>query len=73
MFFKERRIKFQLINLAEKEMSRGELTSVLASVSLDELIDTNSKLGTTDNNEKLNIHILYFNIFKFSFLIFLSI
>ncbi len=49
MFFKERRIKFQLINLAEKEMSRGELTSVLASVSLDELIDTNSKLYKEKN------------------------
>jgi arsenate reductase len=49
MFFKERRIKFQLINLAEKEMSRGELTSVLSSVSLDNLIDTNSKVYKDKN------------------------
>ncbi len=43
MFFKERRIPFQLINLAEKPMSKGELASVLNSVSAEDLIDTESK------------------------------
>jgi arsenate reductase (glutaredoxin) len=49
MFFKERRIKFQLINLSEKPMSKGELTSILSSVTLDDLIDINSKLYKEKN------------------------
>ncbi|WP_243393269.1 ArsC/Spx/MgsR family protein [Leptospira perolatii] len=44
MFFKERRIPFQLINLAEKPMSKGELQSVLRTVTADELVDTESKV-----------------------------
>lgn len=44
MFFKERRIPFQLINIAEKAMSKGEIQSILGSVSLDDLIDTESKV-----------------------------
>ena len=32
-FFKERRIKVQFIDLKEKEMSKGELTSVMQAVS----------------------------------------
>ncbi|HMU83606.1 MAG TPA: arsenate reductase family protein [Leptospiraceae bacterium] len=43
MFFKERRITYQFINLAEKPMSRGELTSVMASIPAEELIDTESR------------------------------
>lgn len=43
MFFKERRVSYQLINMAEKPMSRGELASVLGSVSGDDLIDKESK------------------------------
>lgn len=31
-FFKERRIKVQFIDLREKEMSKGELTSVMQAV-----------------------------------------
>jgi len=31
-FFKERRIKVQFIDLKEKEMSKGELTSVMQAV-----------------------------------------
>ena len=38
-WFKERRIKFQLIDLASKGMSRGEFSSVKSAVGLDELID----------------------------------
>lgn len=43
-YFKERNIKFQFIDLAQKSMSRGELNSVLANCgSLDELINVKSK------------------------------
>ena len=39
-WFKERGIKFQMIDLAQKGMSRGELDSVLKAVGgLDALID----------------------------------
>jgi arsenate reductase len=43
LYFQERRVSFQFINLAEKEMSKGELRSILGSVTLDSLIDTESK------------------------------
>lgn len=49
MFFKERRIPFQLINIAEKAMSKGEIQSVLSSVKIDDLIDTESKVYTDKN------------------------
>ena len=43
-YFKERNIRFQFIDLAQKSMSRGELNSVLANCgSLDELINVKSK------------------------------
>lgn len=43
-YFKERRIKFQFIDLREKEMSKGELQSVMSAVSgLDALIDPKAK------------------------------
>jgi len=42
-FFKERRVKYQFINLAEKGMSKGELTSVKNAVGLDNLIDEQGK------------------------------
>ena len=43
-WFKERGIKFQMIDLAQKGMSRGELDSVLkAAGGLDALIDEKSK------------------------------
>ena len=38
-WFKERRIKFQSIDLKKYGMSRGELTSVKAAVGLEALID----------------------------------
>ncbi len=43
MFFKERRIPYQFIDLAEKGISQGELRSVQASIPLDQLIDTEGK------------------------------
>lgn len=42
-FFKERKIQFQFIDLNEKPMSKGELTSVLRSVNINELINTKAK------------------------------
>lgn len=42
-FFKERNIKFQFIDLSEKSMSKGELSSVLNSVTINDLINTKSK------------------------------
>lgn len=42
-YFKERRIPFQFINLAEKGLSKGELTSVKAAVGLDNLMDREGK------------------------------
>lgn len=42
-FFKERKIKFQFIDLNEKPMSKGELSSVLRSININDLINTKSK------------------------------
>ena len=63
-YFKERGIKFQFIDLKEKGMSKGELTSVKQAVGgLDKLLDENSKdkntlfllkyLSDEDKEEKL--------------------
>lgn len=49
-FFKERRINFQFIDLKEKAMSKGELSSVKNSVGLENLIDKDSK-----DYKKLNL------------------
>lgn len=38
-YFKERRIKYQAIDLKKYGISKGELTSVLRSVKLEDLID----------------------------------
>ncbi len=43
-YFKERRIPFQFVNLAERGMSKGELASVKAAAGgLDNLIDREGK------------------------------
>ena len=38
-YFKERRVKFQAIDLAKTGISKGELTSVLRCVKLEDLLD----------------------------------
>ena len=40
-YFKERRIKYQFIDLIRYGMSRGELNSVISAVGLDNLVDPN--------------------------------
>jgi arsenate reductase len=42
-YFKERKIKYQLVDLNQKELSKGELQSVRAAVGLKSLIDEKSK------------------------------
>ena len=39
-YFKERRVKFQAVDIKKYGMSRGELTSVKNAVGLDNLVDT---------------------------------
>ncbi|MDE5621018.1 MAG: ArsC family transcriptional regulator [Ruminococcus sp.] len=70
-FFKERRIKYQLIDMKEKGMSKGEFNSIKQAVGgLDFMIDENSKdndmltlikyLSDSDKEEKVfeNQHII---------------
>ena len=42
-YFKERRIPFQFVNLAERGLSKGELNSVKGAVGIDNLIDREGK------------------------------
>jgi len=42
-YFKERRIPFQFINLAEKGLSKGELNSIKAVIGIDNLINREGK------------------------------
>lgn len=63
-YFKERRIKYQLIDLKEKDMSKGEFNSVKQAVGgIDAMINENAKdkdvlllmkyLSDSDKEEKL--------------------
>ena len=52
-WFKERGIKFQMIDLAQKGMSKGELDSVLKAVGgLDNLLDRLPTSPTTRTRRK---------------------
>lgn len=42
-YFKERRIPFHFVNLAERGPSKGELDSVKAVIGLDNLVDREGK------------------------------
>lgn len=42
-FFKERKIKFQFINLSEKGISKGELNAITRVIPLDDLLDKEGK------------------------------
>jgi arsenate reductase (glutaredoxin) len=56
-YFKERKIKYQFIDLNQKEISKRELDTLKAAVGLNNLIDTKSKeyeksnLGSIRNAE----------------------
>lgn len=70
-YFKERRVKYQLIDMKEKGMSRGEFNNILKAVGgIDNMIDEKAKdkdllallkyLTDTDKEEKLfeNQHLI---------------
>ena len=42
-YFKERRVPFHFVNLAERGLSKGELDSVKGVIGLDNLIDREGK------------------------------
>lgn len=42
-YFKERKIKYQLIDLSEKAISKGELQSIKKSIGLKNIINTKAK------------------------------
>ena len=42
-YFKERRIKYQFVDILKFGMSRGELNSVKNAIGLDEMIDKNDQ------------------------------
>ena len=48
-YFKERRIKYQMIDIKEKDMSKGEFASVKSAVGINELINTKSKNYSKSN------------------------
>ncbi|NOV89214.1 arsenate reductase-like glutaredoxin family protein [Clostridium acetobutylicum] len=52
-YFKERKIKYQFIDLKEKGLSKGELNSVKASVGLDNLINAKAKKYKALNLDKI--------------------
>ena len=52
-FFKERKIKFQVIDLKEKALSKGELQSVKKVVGLENLINKSAKDYTKLNMDKI--------------------
>lgn len=54
-YFKERRIKYQFVDLNIKGLSKGELNSVKSSVGLENLIDTEGK-EYKEKNLKYLVH-----------------
>lgn len=42
-FFMERKIAIQFINLEEKNLSKGELESVIRKIKIEDLVDTDGK------------------------------
>jgi len=56
-FFKERRVQYQLIDLKEKNISKGELQNIKRAVDLSELIDRECR-----EFDKKNLKYISFNI-----------
>ena len=55
MYFKERRIPFQFVDITRKGLSRGELNSIKQSVAMDDLVDREGK-AYVKKNLKYLIH-----------------
>ena len=58
-FFKERSVKIQFINLAEKGLSKGELQSISNKIPMNELLNKQSR-----EYEKLNLKYMKYDIEK---------
>lgn len=54
-YFKERKIRYQFIDIKKYSLSKGEFESVRASVGLRELIDTQAKEYKTLNMQNLGV------------------
>ncbi|WP_297636957.1 ArsC/Spx/MgsR family protein [uncultured Clostridium sp.] len=52
-YFKERRIKYSLVDLDEKGISKGELNNIKRSIKINELINVNSKDYKKSNLDKI--------------------
>lgn len=52
-YFKERKIKYQFIDLSQKALSKGELDSVKTSVGINNLINTKVKEYKTLNLDNI--------------------
>ena len=52
-YFKERKIKFQFINLDEKGISKGELNSIKQKIKINDLINESSKEYKKLNLDKI--------------------
>ena len=52
-YFKERKIKYQFIDLSQKALSKGELNSVKTSVGINNLINTKAKEYKTLNLDNI--------------------
>jgi arsenate reductase len=58
-FFRERRVKFQFIDLAQRGLSRGELERVRDAVGLEGLVDTEGQ-----EYRRLNLRYMKFDILE---------
>ncbi|WP_195972575.1 arsenate reductase family protein [Clostridium thermobutyricum] len=52
-YFKERRIKYSLIDLDEKGISKGELNNIKRCIKINDLINTNAKDYKKSNLDKI--------------------
>ena len=52
-YFKERNIKYQIIDLKQKSLSKGEFDSVKAAVGLNELINNKAKEYRSLNMDRI--------------------
>lgn len=52
-YFKERRIKYQLIDMKEKGMSKGELKAVRVAIGINDIIDSKAKNYAKSNLQNI--------------------